>query len=140
MATRDGMTWRGPEAVRLIDLSAGQRVDAALRFIRDKAKIKVSRSQPTIIYGKSEGRSRKGLDPSKPGEPPKKVTAFLRMGIRKEFDKDLIEGRVGVDKTLPYGKHLELGTRNMEPRPWLRPTLTENAAELRARFGIGVKV
>ena len=137
---RDGMKWNGKEAIRLIDLEAGKRVDGALRFVRDKAKIKVSRSQPTIIHGKSEGRSRKGLDPSKPGEPPKKVTGSLRLRIRKEFDKKLIEGRVGVDKTVPHGKHLELGTRNMDPRPWLRPTLTENAAELRARFGIGVKV
>ncbi len=135
---RDGMKWNGKEAIRLIDLEAGKRVDGALRFVRDKAKIKVSRSQPTIIHGKSEGRSRKGLDPSKPGEPPKKVTGSLRLSIRKEFDKASVSGRVGTN--VPYGKHLELGTRNMDPRPWLRPTLTENAAELRARFGIGVKV
>ena len=138
MAMRDGMTWRGPEAVRLIDLEAGKRVDSALRFVRDKAKIKVSRSQPTIIYGTGKNRRHVGLDPSVAPDPPKKVTGTLRTGIRKEFDKARISGRVGTN--VPYGPWLELGTRNMEPRPWLRPTLTENAAELRARFGIGVKV
>ena len=132
------MKWKGPEAMKAIRHEAANRVDMASRFVRDKAKEIVGRSQPVRIYAKKAGRSRKGLDPSKPGEPPKKVTGHLRMGIRKQMDRGRIEARIGSN--VPYGKHLELGTRKMAARPWLRPTLTRNAAELQARFGIGVKV
>lgn len=134
------MTWKGDQAVKLINMEAGKRVDAALRFTRDKAKQVVSRAQPVRIYGKKAGRSRKGLDPSKPGEPPKKLTGHLRMNIRKEFDPALVEGRVGVGTNVPYSKHLELGTRKMAARPWLRPTLVNNASEIRRRFGVGVTI
>lgn len=134
------MTWRGPEAVSLINAEVGRRVDAAARVLRDRAKELVSRDQPVRIYGKAAGRSRTGLDPSKPGEPPKKVTGWLRTNIRKEFSRALVEARVGVGVAVPYGKYLELGTRTMEPRPWLSRAVYESAGELHRRFGIGVKI
>jgi len=132
------MKWRGPEAVKLINMEVGKRLDATGRFVRDKAKELVSRSQPVRIYGKKAGRSRKGLDPSRPGEPPKKVSGDLRISIKKEFDRAAMAVQIGT--RLPYGKHLELGTRKMAARPWLRPTLVNHQAEIRARFGVGGKV
>jgi len=138
------MVWRGPEAVKLINMEVGMRLDATGRFVRDKAKELVSRSQPVRIYGKKAGRSRKGLDPSRPGEPPKKVTGMFRMSIKKEFDRPTLTVRVGTN--LAYGRYLELGTRSrgkgkgLLKRPWLRPTLVNHQAEIRARFGVGGKV
>ena len=138
------MKWRGPEAVKLIDMEVGKRVDAAGRFVWGEARKIVSRAQPVKIYGKGAGRSRKGLKPSLAGEPPKKVTGALRLSITKEFDRSAMAVQVGT--RLPYGKYLELGTRprgkgkGLRPRPWLRPTLVNHQAEIRARFGVGGKV
>ena len=132
------MKWHGEEAMRRIRTEAGNRVDMAARFVRDRAKELVSRDQPVRIYAKGAGRSRKGLDPSKPGEPPKKVTGHLRMNIKKEPTPINMVTRVGTN--VPYGKHLELGTRKMAARPWLWAAIVRNAVELQRRFGIGVKL
>ena len=148
------MKWHGDTALKLIRFEAANRVDAAARFVRDRAKELVSRDQPVS----GAGSSRRGLDPSQPGEPPKKVTGHLRMNIQKDMDRGRIEARVGTN--VPYGKWLELGTRargkgatsymaamraiagskRMAARPWLRPTLVTNAMEIQRRFGIGVKI
>ena len=133
----------------MIDMEVGRRVDACARFVQGEARKIVSRAQPVRIYGKKAGRSRKGLDPSKPGEPPKKVTGDLRKTIRKEFDSASMTARVGTN--LPYGRYLEMGTgggrltkasggARMAPRPWLRPTLVNHQGEIKRRFGIGVKI
>ena len=130
--------WRGDEAASKIRLSLQQRIDMAARTVRDHARKLVSRDQPVVIYGKSAGRSRKGLDPSKPGEPPKKVTGHLRMNIQKEVSPTGMTARVGTN--VPYGKMLELGTRHMEPRPWLRRSISDRASELRRRFSVGARL
>jgi len=132
------MEWNGPEALARIRDETGKRIDMAARFIRDRAKEGLSRTQEVRIYGKKGKRSRKGMDPSQPGEFPKKVSGHLRIDTRKEFDKELLEARVGTN--VPYGKWLELGTRTMARRPFMRLTLTQNAPELMRRFGIGVKI
>ena len=132
------MVWRGPEAIKLIDMEVGKRVDAAGRFVWGEARKIVSRDQTVKIYGKGAGRSRKGLKPSLAGEPPKKVTGALRLSITKEFDRVAMAVQIGT--RFDYGKFLELGTRKMAARPWLRPTLVNHQAEIRARFGVGGKV
>ena len=138
------MKWHGAQAVKLIDMEVGKRVDAAARFVRNEARKILSRDQPTVIYGKSAGRSRKGLDPSRPGEPPKKVTGDLRLSITKEFDRSTMTAQVGT--RFAYGRFLELGTRSrgkgkgLLARPWLRPVLVNNQGQIRRRFGIGVKI
>ena len=130
------MKWNGREAVSLINAEVGKRVDAAARVLRDRAKELISRGQPVRIYGKAEGRSRKGMDPSKPGEPPKIVTAHLRLNVKKESSG--LRARVGTN--VPYGKWLELGTRTMAARPWLSKAVYESAGDLHRRFGIGIKI
>ncbi len=126
------MRWHGDEALRRIRDSAGRQVDMASRFIRDRARELVSRDQAVTIYARGGGRSRAGLDPSRPGEPPKKVTGTLRRGIAQEYMASRLEARVGTN--VPYGKHLELGTRRMAARPWLGATIRTYQAELRGRF------
>ena len=134
------MKWNGGQAVSLINAEVGKRVDAAARVLRDRAKELVSRGQPVRIYGKAAGRSRKGMEPSKPGEPPKIVTAHLRLNIKKEYSRTLLEARVGVGTNVPYGKWLELGTRTIAARPWLSAAVYQSAGELHRRFGIGITI
>ncbi len=63
--------------------------------------------------------------PSAAGEPPRVDTGVLRSSITHEL---IIRGnnpvaRVGTNVT--YGRFLELGTSDIEPRPWLRPALAK---------------
>jgi phage gpG-like protein len=65
---------------------------------------------------------------SQPGEFPRKQTGRLRATITYEVDTDLMVARVGTN--LKYGKFLELGTRRMAPRPYLRKTLMAEQATI----------
>jgi hypothetical protein len=67
------------------------------------------------------GRHGKGR-PSPPGSPPAVQTARLIRSITHEPISDGV--RVGTNVT--YGKHLELGTRKMAPRPFLVPAVHRN--------------
>lgn len=75
-----------------------------------------------------------GLNPSRPGEPPKVLYGRLLQSITHEVVRDghTITARVGTN--VIYGRRLELGFvgtdgagRNVSfaPRPYLRPSLTE---------------
>ena len=96
-------------------------------FVRDKVKKKLNRGQPTRTF---QSGSIIGLDPSSPGEPPKKITAQLQNSIRTKVirGKDRIIGLVGTN--LKKGRWLEFGTSKMKPRPYLRPTLSENKRKI----------
>ena len=89
-----------------------------------KATLAIER-EAKISISKSAGRStgpRGGtvwLTPSKPGDPPHIRTGLLKSSIGHDFQEGGLVGRVGTD--LKYGKFLELGTVNMEARPYLRP-------------------
>ena len=71
---------------------------------------------------KSRGRRIYGATRSKPGEPPRKQLGHLRRSVTYEVDDNQV-GRVGTN--LKYGRWLELGTRLMKARPWLRRALKE---------------
>ena len=111
------LKWYGAEANKRIRTETNKRIDKASRVLRDFIRVKLSRSQPVKLYGKTAGRSRKGMAPSKAGEYPKKVTGHLRMNVQAEMDDRVSTARVGTN--VKYGKYLELGTRKMARRPWL---------------------
>ena len=104
-----------------------QNMRVATVFVRDKVKRKLNRGQPTrtLLSG-----SIIGLDPSLPGESPKKITSQLQNSIRTKVirGKDRIIGLVGTN--LKKGRWLEFGTSKMKPRPYLRPTLSENKRKI----------
>jgi hypothetical protein len=62
--------------------------------------------------------------PSKPGQPPNVQSATLWNAVvhQKATAANLL-ARAGTSKE--YGKYLEFGTSKMEPRPWVRPVLSE---------------
>lgn len=64
-----------------------------------------------------------GLEPSKPGYPPHVLTGRLRQSIAHAvtFEGQAVVGKVGTN--VEYAPFLEFGTRRMEARPFLRPTL-----------------
>lgn len=91
----------------------------------------------TNVMGKRVLRGATGGDIvriSRPGEPPRLRTGIFRASIRAE----MVEGSRGLaykcGSDLPQAASLELGSRYMKPRPWLRSTLAQERSEMRAVF------
>jgi len=64
---------------------------------------------------------------SAPGEPPAVDTGLLRSSIMHHVVKRMgnVMGFVGITNQVKYGLYLEVGTKNMQPRPFLRPALAK---------------
>lgn len=117
--------WQGKKITREIRGLMGKRLEKAARMLRNYARVKSSRSQPT----RGVGTLKRGLDPSKPGEYPKVVSGTHRRMIAFEVDRKTLTARIGSN--LVYARHLELGTRKMKRRPWLSRALAESMGQLR---------
>lgn len=111
----------------LLNDELSKNMGIAVVYLRDQVKLKLNRGQPTRT---TPGGNIIGLNPSKPGEPPKKITAQLQNSIQGEVEttKNSISGSVGSN--LDKSQHLEFGTSKMKPRPFLRPTLRENRQKI----------
>ena len=85
----------------------------------------------------------KGLDPSKPGEPPKIVTSLLHGTISYGVKKSIrgVQGFVGVLQGLSdkYGFFLEMGTSKMEPRPFVRRVVIGDRKKIMKIIATGIK-
>jgi hypothetical protein len=120
----------------------GRRMDQTVELLVGKAKRKVNRGQPT----KQVGRSRVGLDPSKPGEPPKIVTSELQQSIKARVIKTAKVVRGFIGSNLVYARRQELGFVGVDSlgrrvvhlhRPYLRPTLLENKKMIKRKLTRG---
>lgn len=70
---------------------------------------------------------------SSPGNPPRPDTGNMIASIVVDIARDSIE--VGSTLRDPdYPAILEMGSKNMKARPWLRPALEKNKPELRSRL------
>lgn len=118
-----GVKWRGPEFQKTIDATLVQRMGRTVIFLRDEVVKGLSRTQQTA----RSGRALVGLDPSKPGEFPKRVTGTLRRSIATQVQKvsRKIIGRYGTN-IKDYPLALEFGTRTIKARPFLRPVFFGN--------------
>lgn len=67
---------------------------------------------------------------SAPGQPPAIDTGHLRSSIQSKVQVRGINvlGEVGSD--MPYSLYLELGTRTMEKRPYLMPTVRKDKRKI----------
>ena len=93
------------------------------------------------IRRSGRGKNRKFHRPSKPGEVPAVDTGVLRASITHEVieDKNGVVGFVGVESAVKYGLWLELGTRLMAARPFLRPALIRTRTAINNIFQKAVK-
>ena len=126
-----GVVWFGEECNKTVESEIGNRIRKAGIHLKNEMRKEVSRSQPTA----GAGSKKRGLDPSKPEESPKKVRGHLRRNITDEFDAMRQVSRVGTN--VKYGRYLETGTNKMKPRPWIRNTLQRCARQLRQIIQIG---
>lgn len=129
------LDWRGPQAQEKIRAEMGRRLAACAILVATRAKRLLSVAG-TIKAGQgrdAKGRSKRayGSNPSAPGEPPHKQTGRLRASVA--FEVVGLVARVGTN--VRYGRWLELGTRLVAARPWLRRALAECRSAIRATLG-----
>lgn len=107
--------WRGKEFLKMTEAEQRRRMETATRFVANETKKEISTKG--VKCGTEDGQR------SGPGKPPHIECGQLRNSITTEVKKKRgqIIGRVGTN--IKYAKFLELGTRLMGKRPFLRPTL-----------------
>lgn len=90
----------------------------AIKIIQDNAD-----GTPAIRYD-----PKRVVNVSKPGDPPNSDTGTLVKSIKFDIQKAGLVGRVGSN--LRYAAHLEFGTQDMAPRPWLSEAVDQTAKEV----------
>lgn len=123
------LKWYGHKAIAHVRKQAKKRITKASIYLSAEAKEIVSRKQPT----RGKGTRKRGLDPSKPGEAPKRVIGALMRSITwevRDLDTGGVAGRIGTNN--PVGRWMQLGTKKMpQPRPWLTLVLARSMGRLR---------
>jgi len=107
--------WMGGEFLRKFEKEYANNLKRAAVHLSNETKKALSDPYPPASTG---------------GEEPHRRTGELRRSITWEVDERLLKGRVGTNKI--YGRFLELGTSEMEKRPFLVPTLTKERRTIRA--------
>jgi hypothetical protein len=103
-------TSRIPVIASRIDARAGRLVRQTIAEIEARIKISFSEAKHGVVYG--------GHQASAPGEAPAIDQGVLANSVQSFMDTDT---RGGVGVGAEYAPHLELGTSNMEPRPFMAP-------------------
>lgn len=109
-----------------------KRMQVACVFVVGQVKRSINRGNPT------------GKNPSKPGEPPKKVSTRLFGSITHRILRGpyTVIGIIGTN--IPYGRRLEYGFTgrdrlgrvfDMKPRPFLRPAVANNLIQIKQILG-----
>ena len=122
------VVWRGRKIFEKTKAESIIRMGQAVLFVQGQTKQILNRSQP---LRRLPSGIRVGLDPSKPGEPPKRVEGSLLRSIttQVEVTTKRIIGRVGTN--ISYAPFLELGTSRIRQRPFLRPALRKSTPTIK---------
>ena len=86
----------------------------------------------------SNGELVRGRFVSKPGDPPNTDTGRLIGSVR--IQKDEQSKSVSVGSNVSYSKFLEVGTKKMKARPWLKPALDKNKKLTKKDFKLLLKL
>ena len=117
-----------------------RRMEKVAMLIESTAVKKISRGQP--VRRTASGRL-VGLDPSKPGEPPKVVTARLKQSVTHVVNREEFKITAQIGTNVEYSRRLELGfvgsdsrgrVISMAARPWLRPSFADNLGRIKSIF------
>ena len=137
MPAKASVRWNGRAVYAKVVAEVERRMHVACIFVVGETKRALNRSQPVVRRGKRLI----GLDPSKPGEPPKKVTGRLQMSIVYKVVRTSksIVGYVGSD--VVYARALEFGHTYkyfvLLPRPYVRPAIANHGNQIAAILRTG---
>lgn len=110
------------------DVDLNRRLEEAEERGLQAAGLAYQRELKSVVNVSARG----GAAASSPGDPPRKRTGNLQRNIVMETDDTSRSVAVGVKKNAIYGLFLELGTRFIAARPWMRPTLKRMIGRLEA--------
>ncbi len=121
------------EVMAKMQTVAKERMTEAVNEVRNTTLKTLSGPRSGRIY--TIPGTHKQYTASSPGEAPAQRLGELRQSVSTlvEGAGAELSGQVGTDKK--YGPMLEYGTKNMAPRPWLRPSFERAEAAIKAIFG-----
>jgi hypothetical protein len=105
-----------------------RRMERALLIVESTVIRKLSIGQP--VRRTASGRLI-GLDPSRPGEPPKVLYGRLRQSVSHAQFKSggTLHGQIGAHTVYARALEMEVPGRLL-PRPYLRPSLAEHEQDI----------
>lgn len=114
------LIWNGDKVLLDVKIKTGKNLTRACLFLEREIK--------TSMKAKGTGIKWLGQSfiSSAPGETPATQTGTLIRSVTSETEK--LVGRVGTN--LKYGLYLEIGTKNIAPRPFLRSTFEKNKSKI----------
>ena len=124
MPTKPKVKWNGGAIFSSTKRDLVTRMGHVTQFLRNEVIKSINTSQPTK---RTASGNRYGLNPSKPGAPPKRVHGDLVKSIVTEVEtkSTAVVGKYGSTQT-KKALALEFGTSKMAARPFLRPPLFKN--------------
>lgn len=111
-----GFRWKGGRAPWVVRAAIADAIERAAKHLKTAIRRNIKEPYPPA---------------SAPGEYPHKRTGNLRRSIDIWVNRKTLEGYVGPTEDAPYGIFLEYGTRKMDARPFLMPTLRLEQTRIR---------
>lgn len=132
-AIRVSAKWTGVDKTQEAIFGLDDRLKrGAINALKATGVFMESDAKRRVIKGPKTGKiySRKDIfhQASAPGESPASDTGTLVRSITHDVSEQEFE--VALHASADYAGHLELGTRNMEERPFLRPALIKNTKKI----------
>ena len=127
------LTWNGDDCQRQVIEASWEGLVYATNYYLDRLRDALNVSNPGVRMKRKRGKGSYTIypTPSKPGEPPRARTGYLKKNVMAEYDESILTTRVGVSVSAIYGLFLELGTKFVAARPWLLATLEKFLPQIR---------
>ena len=109
--------WHGDELLKIIESEMQKRLATAAEAVRAEAVRSIRTPYPPA---------------STPGNPPHSRSGASGLLGSVFYDVNSAKREAIVGTPLKYGLYLELGTKRMAARPWLRPALERCRAKIKA--------
>lgn len=126
------MEWYGDEFLKETDAAFANGLASAGEFAVSQIRQSISVSSHGLSVEKTAtghfSRVHYAANRSLPGQPPHVDTGALISSMTYEIDPENLQVLIG--SPLEYALYLELGTRIMAPRPFLRRGLADNAVQI----------
>lgn len=129
---------KSKEYLRKVEAAAdgeGGGLDRATVYLASKMANSMPGAGASVLPGTGGDTGvRAEYVPSRPGQPPGVRTNRLRGSLTNARVATL---RWAAGTNVDYARHLEFGTVNMPPRPFMRPALRNNRAGIQREFNKG---